>query len=198
MPRIAFTIAGLTALLGVSGCASDSTSCALNNTEGYCASVGETYKASKAHAGSKENVFGNGSHRRFKKGGGGQRGGARPTRQKAGGGVYEPGPGAGLSGPIYRPAQPRRLWVAPWTDANGVVHSGEYLYFLRPGNWRYGPLRAQGSASGVMGPVAPSDLGFKPGQQSTTRKDSSGNTSNPGNIQQPQDTLTSPGQGPSQ
>lgn len=189
-----FIMAGVAGISLLSGCATDTkTSCALNNTEGYCASVQETHEASRANAGSNENVFGDGAHKRFKNDGSGQ--GQVPTSQGRGQRVFSPGPGAGLAGPIYRPAQPRRLWVAPWTDANGVVHSGEYLYFLRPGNWNYGPLREKGSASGVMGPVAPSDLGFDPAAQSSKKKqraDSDGNVQKPGDIQRPSDTFTAP------
>lgn len=154
--RLLFALVPLALL---QACASSSTSCPLNNEDGYCASVEEVYSAAQTRAGNDENVMANG------RAGGGVHGGpvANGETIAAAHPLFDPGPGLGLAGPIYMPAQPRRLWVAPWTDANGVMHSGEYLYFLKPGHWRYGPLRAPGAASGVLGPVAPSDLGFTPG-----------------------------------
>lgn len=180
------SIAAIGALVALSGCASDPTTCPLNNTDGYCASVEQVDAAARSHAGSKENVFGNEAYKQYK--------GQGDNEVTAGGhvdhGVVDPGPGVGLSGPIYTPAQPRRLWVAPWTDANGVVHSGEYLYFLRPGHWRYGPLEAPGSAAGVMGPVAPEDLGFDPEKLRRERRKHASEDS--GNIERPATTFTPP------
>src|SRR5699024_3965081 len=164
----------LGAAAALSACASTNTSCPLNNESGYCASVGQVHDAAVAGGGDAENVMAGSAH------------GEQNVTQSAkadGNPLFSPGPGHGLSGPIFKPATPRRLWVAPWTDANGTLHSGEYLYFLSPGHWRYGPLKAPGAASGVMGPVAPQDLGFTPG--SGTPPD----PNQPGHIQQPDQTL---------
>lgn len=186
-----------TALL--SGCANTQTTCPLNNEEGYCASVEQVNDAARSGTGNKENVFGDGAYSEFKgthpSGSSDSNGGGRSSQDSNryhGGpsidpGVRDPGPGAGLAGPIYTPAQPRRLWVAPWTDANGVVHSGEYLYFLRPGHWRYGPLRTPGAASGAMGPVAPSDLGFNPNKMfdKSDQQKAAAKSNDPAGIEQP-------------
>lgn len=65
--------------------------------------------------------------------------------------------------PVYTQARVHRAWVAPWTDADGRLHSGEYLYFTTPGNWNYGTTRATGQAgAAMMGPVRPEQLGFNP------------------------------------
>lgn len=65
--------------------------------------------------------------------------------------------------PVFKQPRVHRAWVAPWTDANGRMHSGEYLYYTTPGEWNYGTLRQPGAAgAAMMGPVKPSQLGFRP------------------------------------
>lgn len=173
--------------LFLSGCSSTVTTCPLNNKEGYCASVGEVNSAAKSRSGNNENVFGGGAHERLEKSGAS----GKSVGSRVDSGVFDPGPGAGLAGPIYTPAEPRRLWVAPWTDANGVVHSGEYLYFLRPGHWRYGALEAPGSASGALGPVSPKDLGFDPAKQKEKNRRGA-LPRDSGDIERPVDTFAPP------
>ncbi len=63
--------------------------------------------------------------------------------------------------PVYDPPKVFRAWVAPWTDAEGVLHAGSYAYFNTPGKWNYGTLKAEGEASGVFRPVKPDDYGFQ-------------------------------------
>ncbi len=75
-------------------------------------------------------------------------------------GYPEAGPGGT---PVWTPGRVYRAWTAPWTDAEGYLHSGGYVYFNTPGHWSYGSLDAAGSASGVLAPVKPSQLGFRPG-----------------------------------
>lgn len=65
--------------------------------------------------------------------------------------------------PVYSQPRVHRSWAAPWVDANGRLHSGEYVYFTTPGRWEYGTLRAPGAAgAAMMGPVKPGSLGFTP------------------------------------
>lgn len=60
-----------------------------------------------------------------------------------------------LAGPVYHPPKPYRIWVAPWKDANNVMHSGEMLYFVDGGERNYGMMGTPGSASGLLGPAMP-------------------------------------------
>lgn len=149
MMRTLSALVLLAPAIGATGCMSPKHKCPLGEGGYYCASMRETYEAARAGGGDAENVL------------------AAP-----GMGAEGNAPGAGrldipsgrhhLAGPVYIPAKPFRLWVAPWTDANGLVHSGEYLYFATPARWSYGPLALPGAASGVMGPAAPENLGFNP------------------------------------
>lgn len=64
--------------------------------------------------------------------------------------------------PVYNPGKAYRAWVGPWTDADGILHGGEYVYFATPGSWNYGSLKQAGEASGSFGPVKPDAVGFDP------------------------------------
>lgn len=64
--------------------------------------------------------------------------------------------------PVFREPQVHRVWGAPWTDANGILHGGEYLYFVTPGRWNYGSMQDPGQASGMFQPVKPGKYGFEP------------------------------------
>ncbi len=64
--------------------------------------------------------------------------------------------------PIYRQAEPREIWLSPWTDANGVLHGDKEVYTLKPGGWNYGSMKRANAGSDVMGPVNPDDYGFDP------------------------------------
>lgn len=64
--------------------------------------------------------------------------------------------------PVWTPGHVYRAWTAPWTDAEGYLHSGGYVYFNTPGHWSYGSLTATGPGAGVLHPIAPSELGFRP------------------------------------
>lgn len=142
-------------LVGLSACGSQPTQCPLNNKDGYCSSVDETYKASVTRGGSKENVL---DYKRLEAAGVGDPNlpVITPPRRALG--------SQALDGPVFIPAHPYRYWVAPWTDANGVAHSGEMQYFVIPGRFAYGSLETPGAASGILGPVKPEDLGFTPVQ----------------------------------
>lgn len=64
--------------------------------------------------------------------------------------------------PVYTPPRVHRAWSAPWTDAEGRLHGGEYQYFTTAGGWNYGSLKASGQAGGaMMGPLRPNQIGFK-------------------------------------
>lgn len=64
--------------------------------------------------------------------------------------------------PVFEQAQVHRAWTAPWTDAEGVLHGGEYVYFTTPGKWSYGTLTAPGGSSDIFRPLHPEDLGINP------------------------------------
>lgn len=65
--------------------------------------------------------------------------------------------------PVFQQPKVFRPWLAPYVDADGVLHSGEYAYFNTPGAWNYGELRRPGAGAAVMGPVKPWETGFLPG-----------------------------------
>ena len=132
-------------VLVASACAVEQ-KCPLGTNDHYCTTVKDTYEAARSGGGSKDNVN--------QPVGNGKKGDADRLDMAAG--------RHNLAGPVYNPGKPYRLWVAPWTDANGIVHSGEMLYFATPARFNYGPLDLPGSASGVMGPAVPSELGFVP------------------------------------
>lgn len=84
--------------------------------------------------------------------------------------------------PVYQPPRPWRVWLGPWVDSTGDLHSGEYVWFTSPGHWFYDsriwPLatgKGQGGArvgdhyvsDGVLSPVPPTELGFRPNLSQT-------------------------------
>ena len=150
------SLALLVAAASLVGCAT-TPRCPNGVNDIYCSSMKDTYAAARAGEGNVDNVLGN--HQ-----------GDASGKDNAGR-LDLPSGRHNLAGPVYQQAKPFRLWVAPWTDANGLVHSGEYLYFTTPGRWNYGPLDMPGSAAGLLGPAMPDDLGFTPatGQQGTQR-----------------------------
>lgn len=74
-------------------------------------------------------------------------------------GVY-PAPDKAM--PVFQQPKVFRPWLAPYVDADGVLHAGEYAYFNTPGQWNYGELRKPGAGGAVMGPAKPWDTGFVP------------------------------------
>lgn len=64
--------------------------------------------------------------------------------------------------PVFQQPKVFRPWLAPYVDADGVLHAGEYAYFNTPGQWNYGELRKPGAGGAVMGPAKPWDTGFVP------------------------------------
>lgn len=74
-------------------------------------------------------------------------------------------------GPVYAQAQVHRVWSAPWTDASGVLHGGEYMYFTTPGYWRYGETMAAGKVAGIFTPVKPNAFGIAEFNQSDKHVD---------------------------
>jgi hypothetical protein len=81
------------------------------------------------------------------------------AQQQANG--FQPYPQAAERGnPVYEQAGVHRVWTSPWTDADGILHGGEYVYFTTPGHWRYGELNTPGQASGIFAPVKPGVYGF--------------------------------------
>lgn len=83
-----------------------------------------------------------------------------------------------VAAPVYIPAKPHRVWLAPWLDQQGQLRSGSYLYFTTPARWRYlgqeypadsgsSTLAGQSSKFGmpparIIEPVAPDNYGFQP------------------------------------
>lgn len=154
--RATFALIGAAALL--SGCASldkPRHTCPLDAAGNVtCNDMETAYKAAQRNGGNRFSVFGD----------------AMPAESTGnevvaadGRVVFTGYPGAEDRGrPVYQPATVWRLWTAPWTDASGVMHGGEYNYFTTPGHWNYGTLTAPGEGAGVLGPVHPKDLGFNP------------------------------------
>lgn len=73
-------------------------------------------------------------------------------------------PGPGQTGmPVFQQPKVMRVWIAPYVDADGNLHSGEYTYFSTPGRWNYGTMKQPGDASsGMFEPAKPGDYGFNP------------------------------------
>lgn len=74
---------------------------------------------------------------------------------------------AGQEGmPVFKQPNVFRAFVEPYVDADGNLRGGEYVFFATPGEWNYGTLRRPGQAAGgMLGPLKPGQLGFKPSTQ---------------------------------
>lgn len=142
-------------LLGslLAGCASTINTCEDPNSG--CASLEDTYQAALQDDGRAENV--NLLQR------GRQTAQVADARPHDGESLFRTDFAAEPRGtPIYSPPVPHKLWVAPWRDANNVLHGGEYVYYLTPGYFTTGTLTAPGQGAEVLGPLKPEDLGFTP------------------------------------
>lgn len=159
-------------VITLTGCAATAQrmDCPLGASGEQCASMQEVHAAAVANGGDGYSVFGS-QERRKAKSGRAVMGIGLPgaPSQQAPSNEYSttlpshiPSGKHQLAGPVYHPAKPHKIWVAPWTDANGIVHSGESLFFVTPGYWNYGPMSLPGAASGVLGPARPDALGFNP------------------------------------
>lgn len=62
--------------------------------------------------------------------------------------------------PVYIPEKVHRVYRGPWRDDANILHSGEHLFYKTPGEWAFGSLKSRGSASGLVTPLAPEELGF--------------------------------------
>lgn len=132
--------------IGLTGCATKPR-CEFMDGREVCASMGEAYKGAMAGGGNKDNVLAPVESRDPKAP-------AAPLNLQVG--RHQ------LAGPVFVPPKPYRFWVAPWSDANGVLHSGEQMFFTTPGKWAYGPMNKNGAAGDLISPITPGDLGFKP------------------------------------
>lgn len=163
-------LGALLTLIGttLSGCSTPGYKCPLSDTGDDCASMSAAYSAaiheqrgeySSAGFAVKEpvSVFGRRSEAA-----------AEPATAKAGFTGFAAD--APHGGPVYAQAQVHRVWSAPWTDAAGVLHGGEYLYFTTPGHWSYGETMAPGAVSGIFTPVKPNAFGIAELNQSDTAK----------------------------
>lgn len=85
--------------------------------------------------------------------------------------------GDAVSGPVYTPPQPWRVWLAPYSRGDGTLESGTYVWFTSPGHWTYlgrswaappfaskAPGDAPAGGANMISPVPPSALGFVPGK----------------------------------
>jgi len=63
--------------------------------------------------------------------------------------------------PVYIPESVHRVYRGPWRDDANILHSGEHLFYKTPGEWAFGSMKEKGSASGLVTPIAPSELGFE-------------------------------------
>lgn len=165
----------LVVLLGLTGavaaCGSVPQRCPLTNRDGTCASMQETYEIARDQSGnsSGESVFDvygsgdkDGDETFGKRSEGAPSALGNPQSQKKTGMLEIDMGRHHLAGPVYTPPRPYRIWVAPWTDSNGIVHSGEHLFFAKPGHWNYGPMGMPGVAAGLLRPAVPDDYGFDP------------------------------------
>ena len=112
-------------------------------------------------------------------------------------GYAEPGQ---VGEPIFREPRVYRVWIAPFVDANGNMHSGQYVYFSTPGEWSYGALHDTGAASpGLYGPLPPGETFGGKAQRTTALKVPGGKPPKPSagkknvtvnGITQPKESLT--------
>jgi len=159
------TVALLASASMLSGCLSNAPkhSCPLNSEDGYCADLETVYGAAVRDQGSKENVL-EGVIEPISDGKSDKPQTEAPAPEAPV--VHDEFTGfmaaqdRGM--PVFTPPKPHRLWIAPWHDANKILHGGEYLYYTTPGHWNYGTLTSPGDGAEVMGPIKPQDLGFIP------------------------------------
>ena len=155
-----YLLVGLLTGLGValSGCSTPGYKCPLNDTGDDCASMSSAYSAAlqaERGGGFATGSFGKEPVSVFKRFG--AKPASQPVQQQGFTGYPADAP---HGGPVYEQAQVHRVWSAPWTDASGVLHGGEYMYFTTPGHWRYGETMAAGKASGIFTPVKPTAFGI--------------------------------------
>jgi len=75
-------------------------------------------------------------------------------------GNWKPYSGSKLTDqPVYQPAQPRRIWIAPWRKG-GILRAGQFIYALQPGYWNMGEMTDGGKAHNLLAPIHPA--GDKP------------------------------------
>ncbi|QHS09119.1 TraV family lipoprotein [Sinimarinibacterium sp. NLF-5-8] len=55
-----------------------------------------------------------------------------------------------FAGLVYTPPKPYRVGIAPWTDDQNILHSGEFIYFTSKGKWSQPHIPIPGSASAVL------------------------------------------------
>lgn len=157
-------VLALAAVAGLQGCSflEPAATCALEGGGGRCMSMQDAYAAVRAGNGTgSESVFESTDAEASDKAAKGGKGG-KPSAPPAYGylGSY---PEPDKASPVFQQPKVFRPWLAPYVDADGVLHSGEYAYFNTPGAWNYGELRKPGAGGAVMGPVKPWETGFIPG-----------------------------------
>ena len=176
------------ALAGLAGCATVGPECPLQKGPG-CQSVTQVYQDARE---ADPNLSGQWLPKAS----------AQPAQSagpdwSAPSGYAEPGQ---VGEPIFREPRVYRVWIAPFVDANGNMHSGQYVYFSTPGEWSYGALHDTGAASpGLYGPLPPGESFGGKSQTATALnvpggappKPSSGNKDKTVNgITQPKESLT--------
>lgn len=155
--------------------------CPLAETRGTCANMSQTYQAATQAARNKgeyraesvlvadryespskglfSGLFGSGDSPRNAGPAYNANGWTPPANQEVFQGFAQP---QETGSPVYTPPRVHRAWAAPWTDADGRLHGGEYQYFTTAGGWNYGSLKSNGQAgSAMMGPLRPNQVGFK-------------------------------------
>jgi hypothetical protein len=156
MKKLLLSALGLVVVAGLQGCSSPAATCALEGGGGRCMSMQAAYDAVRSGAStSSESVFGTAAAAEASDKG------DKPSAPQAYGylGNY---PEPDKATPVFQQPKVFRPWLAPYVDADGVLHSGEYAYFNTPGAWNYGELRKPGAGGAVMGPVKPWEAGFIP------------------------------------
>lgn len=145
-------------------------SCSLDETNpsAACASLSDAYNASKKVNPKATYKAQSAFDPKAQRASGGMQGG--PVNYFEGAGAPVPTVGAQEGAPVFKQPKVMRAWVAPYVDADGNLHSGEYSYFSTPGQWNYGTTKQNGAASGIYQPADPSNLGFDANVASPNRK----------------------------
>jgi len=153
-----FSLLPVAGALILAGCATPYT-CELGME---CLDTFDAYEAAKAGAGNKESTITDEERMRAENtplGKGDSRRNGRGSARNggvAGEGVFAPYAGVKLQDkPVYAPAQPLRIWIAPWIDGDTEkgdtrLLSGQFMYVTIGGKWTMGEMNKAGTAGGAM------------------------------------------------
>jgi len=151
-------LGALASLLVLAGCTSVPYQCPLNETKpgAGCAPMQDIYEAAKAdkgqqHIGPVENIYDTpAAQRALRERERGLRGGGDAPLPLGNTATLQ-APVTGM--PVWQQPSVHRAWVRPYTDANGNLFGGGYIYYTTPGSWSAGTLGSAKPGSAIFGPA---------------------------------------------